>query len=87
MAVLDGTRVKQMWSDNASARTVLYALDGVTAGDTFDTSQQFNVLKRAVLLGTTVVAGLSVSVSGNVITIPAGANGDAGYVLAYGASA
>lgn len=87
MAALPQNRYPLMWMDGQSDRTALYAVRNVDGSDTMDVAQEFSVLKRAVILGTTVAATASCSVSGTVITIPAGANDDAAYVLAYGPAA
>jgi len=81
MAALDGTHFTRVWDDGRAERVGLYALKNVSAGDTLDLSNDFSVLKRAVLLGTTVNAAAQVSVNGTGIAIPAGANADAGYLL------
>lgn len=90
MAVLGTTRYPLMWMDGASDRTALYALRDVSAGDTVDLAQEFTVLKRAALVGTTVAAATSATVGtgvdGTKVTIPSGATRDAGYLLVYGAA-
>jgi hypothetical protein len=86
MAALDGTHFTRVWDDGRAERVGLYALKNVSAGDTLDLSNDFSVLKRAVLLGTTVNAAAQVSVNGTGIAIPAGANADAGYLLVWGCS-
>jgi hypothetical protein len=86
MAALDGTHYQLVWSDGRAERVGLYALKNVSAGDTLDLASDFSVLKRAVLLGTTVNAAAQVSVNGTGMAIPAGANADAGYLLAWGCS-
>lgn len=87
MAALTSTQVVPVWRDGASDQAVLYALRNVTSTDTADLSAEFSVLKRAVLLGTTVAGAVAVTTSGNVITIPSGVSQDAGYLLAWGVHA
>lgn len=91
MAVLGNSQVQREWVNNASDRTALYALSNVTAGDTVDLGPgaigDFLRLKQAVVLGTTVAGTVTASVSGTVVTIPAGLSNDAGYLLAWGGSA
>ncbi|MEV5596009.1 hypothetical protein [Streptomyces sp. NPDC052496] len=84
MAALEATRFPLMWQDGQSERAALYALRDVSAGDTVDLSQQFTVVKRCALVGTTVAAALAGSVSGTVVTIPAGAARDAAFLLSFG---
>lgn len=84
MAALATTRYPLQWSNGESDRVALYALRDITAADTVDLSQEFTVVKRAVIMGTTVSAALAGSVSNTTVTIPAGANRDAGYLLVYG---
>ncbi|MEU6674773.1 hypothetical protein [Streptomyces sp. NPDC046925] len=84
MAALDPNRYPLMWMNGESDRVALYALRDISAGDTIDVIQQFTVIKRAVLMGTTVAAAASASISGTTVTIPAGANRDGAYLLVYG---
>jgi hypothetical protein len=88
MAALDPTRFPKQWQDGQAERTALYALRNITTADTVDLAGDFTVVKRAVLLGTTVAGATSAVVSANtVITIPAGVSADAGYLLAFGVAA
>jgi len=86
-ALVLGTQVRQEWSDGEAERTVLYALRGVSTGDTVDLSPDFSPVKRAVLLGVTVAGAVVASNAGNVITIPAGVSSDAAYLLVFGVHA
>lgn len=90
MATLAETRYPLQWMNGESDRVALYALRDITATDIVDLSQQFTVVKRAVIMGTTVAAAVSASVGTGVdatkVTIPTGANRDAGYLLVYGAA-
>lgn len=87
MAALATTRYPLQFMDGLSDRVALYAIRDVTAGDTIDVAQEFTVVKRAVIMGTTVAAAVAASVTvPTTITIPAGANRDAGYLLVYGAA-
>lgn len=88
MAVLTNANCVELFRDGRSDTTVLYALRNVTTGDTFDCASQLSGVKRAVILGTTVAGSEAVStITGTVITIPAGISSDAGWMLAYGPSA
>lgn len=84
MAALTNDRYPLMWSDGQSDRVALYALRDITTGDTLDLAQEFTVLKRGVLLGTTVAGATSASISGTQLTIPAGVSRDGAYALVYG---
>ncbi|AZM51774.1 hypothetical protein DMA15_03580 [Streptomyces sp. WAC 01529] len=84
MAALDPNRYPLMWMNGESDRVALYALRDITAADTLDVIQQFTVIKRAVIMGTTVAAAVGASIAGTTVTIPAGANRDGAYLLVYG---
>jgi hypothetical protein len=79
--------VRFVWGDGIAERTNLYSLNGVTTADTIDLSPDFKYVKRAVLLGTTVLGALAAANAGNVITIPAGVAQDAGWLLVFGVMA
>lgn len=84
MAALTNDRYPLLYSDGRSARVALYALLGVTTGDTVDLSAMFLTVQRAIILGTTLQGSAAVvTIAGPVVTIPAG-NNDAGVLLAYG---
>lgn len=87
MAVLSPPQCYKLWSDGFSDRAVLYALRNVTTGDTADLSSDFSVVKRAIMLGTTVSGAATAAVSGINVTMPAGLSADAAYLLAWGSSA
>ena len=84
MAVLSSNQVVKLWAEGSADRVVLYAFRNVSSGDTADVAGEFTLLKRAVILGTTVSGDKSAAVAGTVITVPTGLTGDAGYVLAWG---
>lgn len=87
MVALPLTRFPLQWMDGQAERTALYAVRNVDGGDTMDCSEQFSVVKRAVVMGTTVAAAASCTVSGTIVTCPAGATDDAAYLLVFGAAA
>jgi hypothetical protein len=71
-----------------SERVCLYALRNITAADTLDMSPDFNPPRLAALVGTTLVGAVVVStITGNVLTVPAGPNKDAAYLLVFGVHA
>jgi hypothetical protein len=84
MAVLTSNQIVKVWADGPADRVVLYALRNCTAGDTADLVNEFTLLKRAVMLATTVSGAASCTISGTSVTVPTGLAGDAGYVLAWG---
>jgi len=86
MAALSTSQVVKLWQDGLAATTVLYALRSVDAGDTIDLSADFYAIKRATMLGETIAGVAEAAVSaGTIITMPAGMNDDAAWLLAYGA--
>ena len=87
MAALTPSHYAMQWTNGVSARVCLYALRNVTTADTVDLSNEFSVLKQAIMLGTTVVGSATATVSGTVATMPAGLAGDGAYLLAWGVSA
>jgi hypothetical protein len=86
MAVLPPTRFPCRYESGDSDKVAVFALLSVTAGDTVDLSEHLQVVKRGTLVGVTVAAALSASVSGTVVTIPAGASADAAILTVYGVS-
>ncbi len=86
MAVLTSSNVVRQWSEGESDRTALYALRKVTSADTIDLVADFMVVKQAAALGTTVAGTAACTVSGSVVTMPAGLANDAGWLLAWGVS-
>lgn len=84
MAALDTNRYPLQWMNGESDRVALYALRDITAGDTIDVVQQFTIIKRAVIMGTTIAAAVGASIANTTVTIPAGANRDGAYLLVYG---
>jgi hypothetical protein len=84
MAALTNDRYPVLYHDGRSARVALYALLGVSTGDTVDLSALFISVQRAIILGTTLQGVAAVTtIAGTIVTIPAGSN-DAGVLLAYG---
>lgn len=86
MVALPPTRFPLRYASGDFDKLAVFALLNITAGDTVDLSEHFTVLKRGTLVGITVAAALSASVSGTVVTIPAGANQDAAILTVYGVS-
>lgn len=84
MAALDSSQVTPIWSDGQCEKTQLFAFKGVSASDTFDLSPYFRVAKRAAMVGITIAGSATVTVTNNVLTIPATVASDAIYVLVFG---
>jgi hypothetical protein len=84
MAALPISRYPLRHMSGDCDRYAVYALLNVTAGDTVDLAEQFQVVKRGTLVGMTVAAAVSASVSGTVVTVPAGATADAAVLTVYG---
>jgi hypothetical protein len=88
MAVLTTSNVAKVFENGLSDCIVLYALRKVSSGDTFDCGADFSSPKLAHCTGTTVLGQASVvTITGTVITLPAGLTNDAGYMLVWGAKA
>jgi hypothetical protein len=87
MAALPSTRFPLRHASGDADKYAVFALLNITAGDTVDLSEHFTVVKRGTLVGITVAAALSASVSGTVVTVPAGANADAAILTVYGVAA
>ncbi len=87
MAALGARNYVLQWQDGQSERSALYALRNVNTGDTVELADQFSVVKRAVILGTTLAgAAVVTTIAGSVVTIPGGSN-DAAYLLVFGVAA
>jgi hypothetical protein len=84
--LVPGTDLIRVWADGQAEHVVLYALRGVTAGDTVDLSAEFNPPLRGALVGITVNGVISADFAGNTCTIPGG-NNDAAYLLVFGVHA
>lgn len=88
MAVLAIDQFTLEFSDGKCERTCVFSLKNVTAGDTVNLNGYFKVIKRAVALsGTDVHAGVISTISGTVMTIPAGPAQDGVWVMVIGVSA
>jgi hypothetical protein len=88
MAVLTTSNVAKVFENGLSDCIVLYALRKVSSADTFDVGADFSSPKLAHVLGTTVLGQASVvTITGTVVTLPAGLASDAGYMLVWGAKA
>jgi hypothetical protein len=81
-----GLDVVKVWGDGQAEHTALYALRGVTNGDTVDLSDEFSPPLRGALVGVTINGVVQASFNANVCTIPGGAN-DAAYLLVFGVHA
>lgn len=84
MAALISQQYAKQWQDGQAERSALYALRNVSTGDTADLTEDFTILKRAIVLGVTAAGSAAASVSGTTVTMPNGLTADAGYLLAFG---
>lgn len=91
MAVISGLQIKRLFTDGEAAQLALFAIRNVSTGDTVDLGPSgaatFLNVKQAAMIGATVQGAAAASVSGTVVTMPAGLSGDAIYLLAWGDSA
>lgn len=89
MAALTSAQISRVWSDDAADRTAVYKVSKVTAGDTVDLGPSgvvadYQLVKQCAMLATTVSGTAACTVSGTVITMPAGLSNDAGYIMVWG---
>jgi len=84
MAVLTSAQAKLCFQDGACGRTALYALKNVNAGDTFDVAPIFSKINRGGIVSDTGTTIGAVTISGTVITIPAGPATDGIWALLVG---
>lgn len=91
MAAISGTQIKRLLTDGEAAQLALFALRNVSTGDTVDLGPSgaatFLSVKQAAMIGATVPGAAAASVSGTVVTMPAGLSNDAIYLMAWGDSA
>lgn len=87
MAALTSDRYPRRHISGDTDRWAVYSLLNINAADTVDLVVDFAVVRRATLLGITVSAALAATVSGTVVTIPAGAANDAAVLTVYGVAA
>lgn len=84
MAVLNSDQVTQIWAGGDCERFALFAVKQVSAGDTYDFGTAFRVIMQQTWLGATVTGVASGTISGTVITAPAGITNAGAYVLIQG---
>lgn len=91
MATVTAAQVVELYTNSpVPDRMSLYGVSNVSAGDTLDlgpsgSPQDFLAVKQAVMLATTNGgSSAACSVSGTVVTMPAGLSGDAGYLTVWG---
>jgi hypothetical protein len=79
MATLTPSQVVKQFFSGEADRVCLY---------TVDLAADFSAPKQAFIMGATVVGTAAVStITGTVLTLPAGLANDAGWLLVWGASA
>lgn len=87
MALLNTDQVSFQYGAGNCGKTVLLALKGVTAGDTFDIAPWLKVIKRIGLVSDTGTTIATCVFTGTVVTLPAGPANDGCWVLAVGVAA
>jgi uncharacterized membrane protein len=88
VAALSPGQIVRVYTSGDADRVTLYALKKVTSGDTADLAADFLAPKQAFMMGATVVGTAVVStITGTVLTIPAGLSNDAAWILVWGVSA
>jgi hypothetical protein len=91
MATVTGKQVKRLYYDGQAAMMAVYVLRDVTTGDTCDFGSaglgDFLNVKQSAMIGATVAGSAAASVSGTVVTMPAGLSGDSLYLMVWGDSA
>lgn len=65
----------------------LFALRGVTTGDTADLSAWLQTINRGVVLGVSSFVEIAATWTGTVVTMPSGLAADDGYLLVVGSGA
>jgi hypothetical protein len=91
VGAVGASQVSRVFTNDAPDRAALYRVSKVTAGDTIDLGPtgviaDYQLVKQAAMLATTIAGTASCSVSGTVVTMPAGLTNDAGYLLVWGAT-
>jgi len=86
MTVLTGDQCRRVFSDDGPRRWALFALLGVSSGDTIDMAALgfYRKVNQSMLMGCTVNGTVAASQSGAVVTIPAGLTNDSAYMLIDG---
>lgn len=85
MALLTNDQAVMVYMDGACSRAALYALKNVDAADTVDVANHFKVVKRAGIVSDTGTHIAAVStITGTVLTIPAGPADDGVWLLVVG---
>lgn len=87
MALLANDQATLVYTEGVCGRTALYALKNVDAADTVDVAAQFKVVKRAGIVSDsgTTIASIS-TITGTVLTIPAGPSDDGVWLIVVGVS-
>ena len=91
MAVISAGQVKKVYASDVPDRFCLYIVSNVSAGDTLNlgptgASADFQTVKQASMLATTVQGTATCTVAGTTVTMPAGLANDAGYLSVWGAT-
>ena len=88
MATLTAVNAITNYQHGDAAMTALIGLRNVTAGDTLDvatvTQPEFQVINRAVVMGTSDFVAIAANWTGTVVTMPPGLNKSSGNLLVWG---
>jgi hypothetical protein len=86
MAVIDPlTQIRVLHDEGSAERFLLFAVKGVTAGDTLNLNGYFRVVKRAVALSATADhSGAITTIANTTVTIPTGPAADGILLLVAG---
>jgi len=88
MAVLTAVNAITNYQHGDAAMTALIGLRNVTTGDTLDvatvTQPVFQVINRAVVMGTSDFVAIAATWTGTVVTMPSGLNKSSGNLLIWG---
>jgi hypothetical protein len=88
MPLLTNDQVSLCFQDGQCGKTAIYSLKNVNAADTVDVGGHFKVVKRAGLVSDTgtTIAAIS-TITGTVLTIPAGPANDGIWLIVVGVAA
>jgi hypothetical protein len=87
MALLTPDQAQIRYQDGNCDRTALVSLLNVSAADTVDLVSVMRVVKRCGIVSATGTTIAGCSITGTVVTIPAGPTNDGVWLLAVGVAA
>lgn len=84
MALLSNPQVTELWRSGIAEQFMLFAVKNVTTGDTMDLASNFRVVLQAAFVGATVSGIAPGTISGTIVTAPAGLTSAGAYLLVQG---